>query len=268
MERFKDRILERALRQDPKYTRWEDKVEAYQIARDHGVRTPRVYQVCRRGEEIDFAALPPRYVVKPNHFALGIGVFAMDRGVNRLDGKRYGEAQIRTQMDALMARTYGGERSQEAIERRILVEELLRPEDGSDSLPDDYKCYVFGGRVELIEVVRRRGPRGWWLLRRFRRPWSATVHFLTPEWQPTPQAILLHEPGRDQSPGPRPRCLPELIAAAERLGAAFGEFLRVDLYATDQGAVFGEFTVHPYGGSFFSEYGNRLLGELWQRPDR
>lgn len=260
---FQERIHERAARHDPKYTLWEDKLEGYRIARENQVQTPEVYQVCRRGSEIDFSRLPRRYVVKPNHLALGLGVLALDRGLNLLDGRRYDEAAIRALMDEMMAKVYDAESAQQHIDRRILVEELLRPEGGSKRLPDDYKCYVFAGRVELIEVIRQRDLS---LLRRLvsRERRGLRVNFLTRDWEPVRENILIEEPIRGPVPFPPPRCLPELIAAAERLGKAFGEFLRVDLYPTDKGPVLGEFTLHPYGGRFFSDYGNRLLGELWE----
>ena len=37
--------------------------------------------------------------------------------------------------------------------------------------------------------------------------------------------------------------------SAKKLGGAINKFTRVDLYATNRGVVFGEFTPTPYGGA-------------------
>jgi hypothetical protein len=42
-----------------------------------------------------------------------------------------------------------------------------------------------------------------------------------------------------------PKCLSEMIEYARRLSKAYEIFCRIDFYATDKGAVFGEFTPTP-----------------------
>lgn len=48
-------------------------------------------------------------------------------------------------------------------------------------------------------------------------------------------------------------CADELISTAKLLGKSVGVFMRIDLYATTRGAVFGEFTPQPNGGKGFTE---------------
>ena len=40
--------------------------------------------------------------------------------------------------------------------------------------------------------------------------------------------------------------------------------LRIDMYATPEGPVFGEFTAWPRGGSFFTPEANEYLGRMWR----
>ena len=42
-------------------------------------------------------------------------------------------------------------------------------------------------------------------------------------------------------------------------------YVRVDLYATDRGCVFSEFSSRPYGGMTFTPYAERYFGALWQQ---
>ncbi len=110
------------------------------------------------------------------------------------------------------------------IERGLLVEPFV----GSDGkLPMDYKLYVFGGRVEFIQVhIDREHHHRWIVLdRHWRRVSAPTV---------------------DSDPA-QPHSLGEMIRAAETLGAAF-DFVRSDFYEIDRKPLFGELTFYPGSG--------------------
>ena len=42
-------------------------------------------------------------------------------------------------------------------------------------------------------------------------------------------------------------------------------FVRIDFYATDKGAVFGEFTPTPFRGLFFTPHADKLFIPLWDQ---
>lgn len=113
-------------------------------------------------------------------------------------------------------------------------------------LPVDYKFYVFGGRVEYVQVHLGRGGRHRWILldRQWRRVSAATV-------DPDPAA---------------PVSLARMVAAAEVL-AAGRDFLRVDLYEIGGRPLFGEMTFYPGSGldRFDPISLDRELGECWLR---
>jgi hypothetical protein len=73
-------------------------------------------------------------------------------------------------------------------------------------------------------------------------------------------------PGADLDP---PRCLEEQLACARRLGVACGTYVRIDMFATDRGAVFGELTNRPAGGAGFTPHAERYFDDLWRQafPD-
>ena len=110
------------------------------------------------------------------------------------------------------------------IEPGILVEPFV----GIDGkLPVDYKLYVFGGRVEYVQVhIDRERHHRWIVLDRdWRRVSSATT---------------------DADP-PMPKSFPAMIEAAETLGTAF-DFVRADFYDIAGKPLFGELTFYPGSG--------------------
>jgi len=133
------------------------------------------------------------------------------------------------------------------IRTRLMVEEFLS--DGEGIVPLDYKFYVFGGRVEYIQVDLGRFV-------------NHTRALYTRDWRRVRVAI-----GYPNGPDvERPVRLSEMIDVAERIGHGYG-YLRVDLYSLKEGRIkFGEVTIAPSLGharidpvSF-----DRHLGDLWK----
>jgi len=56
----------------------------------------------------------------------------------------------------------------------------------------------------------------------------------------------------------------EMFTVARRLGAAYGTFVRVDLYQCSKGTYFGEFSSTPFNGTHIQPWVDHLLGQLWQ----
>ena len=258
MKTFVDRIKERARAYSEKYERWEDKVQGRYIAEQLGVPIPRTYAILDNAADIDFNRLPSKYVIKVNHWAACYGVLAIQENYDLVHKKAMTNEEIRAYIGKFMKKQFTMEKSQSLIRRKILIEEFLYPENSADKLPTDYKCFVFGGKCHYIQVVRNRAN-------------GKVVHdFMTPAWKKVrpPMVDDYFQHGKDMPL--RPKCLPDIIKRAELLGADFGEFIRVDIFATTKGAIFGEFTVQPASGDYFSEYGNKQLTRLWDEyyPDK
>lgn len=98
-------------------------------------------------------------------------------------------------------------------------------------LPVDYKFFVFGGRVEFIQVDLDREHR-------HRRV------MLDRAWR---RLDLAFEFPADPRPVMPPASLDRMIAAAEPLGAPH-DFARIDLYDVAGRPYFGEFTLYPGSG--------------------
>ena len=130
-----------------------------------------------------------------------------------------------------------------AIPRGLIVEPFMGT---PPVLPIDYKFYVFGGRVEYVQVHLGRGGKHRWIL-------------LDRQWR------RVSAPSGDTDPA-KPISLKRMIAVAEQLGAN-RDFLRVDLYEIDGRPLFGEMTFYPGSGldPFRPALLDLELGACWLR---
>lgn len=110
------------------------------------------------------------------------------------------------------------------IPRGLLIEPFVAV---PPAMPVDYKLYVFGGRVEFIQVHLDRGVRHRWIV-------------LDRDWRRVSSAS-------DDADPPRPETLAEMIEAAETLADDL-DFVRVDLYDVAGRPRFGEMTFYPGSG--------------------
>jgi hypothetical protein len=63
---------------------------------------------------------------------------------------------------------------------------------------------------------------------------------------------------------PKPEELEPMNSIAVRLGAAFGSFVRVDLYRTSRGTYFGESSSVSGGRKDYTAFADEYLGRLWE----
>ena len=203
---------------------------------------PKLFHVCTDPESIPFDALPDRFVVKPSH---GSGWVEIVHDKSRLDEA----ALIRTCRSWLAQNYYDITREwiYKDITPRILIEEFI--DDGNGGAPNDYKLFVFGGRVEFILVTMGR--------------FDVRAHMLLDRnWSPVNVSFAYSEHRR---PVPPPPHLREMIDAAETLAHGMS-FIRADFYDTQAKLYFGELTATPGCGldRFSPASFDHRLGSLWK----
>jgi hypothetical protein len=186
---------------------------------------------------IPFDNLPAEYVIKTNH---GSGQILVVRGeAERTD-------IINKLSDWLNSNYYWGGREYQYyhIQPRILIEELLRNQDGSGLL--DYRFWCFGGSPEVIQVDNR-------------------AHDINPFFDTKWNLLDLHyREGASRPALQRPSNFEQMLSIAAQLSAGF-DFVRVDLYNVDGNVYFGEFTFTPAGSlKFRPESWDLKLGEKWK----
>jgi TupA-like ATPgrasp len=118
-------------------------------------------------------------------------------------------------------------------------------------IPNDYKFFVFNGRVRMIQHSQGRQ--------------SASYHKDLYDEQWRQLAVEYGAPRSAESSQP-PAQLREMIELAEILGRDF-DFVRIDLYLVEGRIFFGEVTHYPNAGlaKFSPRAFDRVLGDVWRK---
>jgi hypothetical protein len=143
----------------------------------------------------------------------------------------------------------GGEWQYAHIRPRLIVEQRLG-EPGV--LPDDYKFWVFHGRVHYLHWFTDRGLP------------SYGGRIVDRDWNEPFRSISQRT--HERYP-PRPESLDTMLWIAETLGEGF-PFVRVDLYDIDGHPYVGELTFTPSAGfhTLDPDQADFDLGALWRTP--
>lgn len=198
--------------------------------------------VWESAEQIDFAALPERFVLKCAHDS-GSAIVCRDRS-------KFDEQAARSTLKHNLRRDYsiaGREWPYRDVPRRILAERFLTGAEGTQAA--EYKFFCFDGKVRLLLICTNHENR------------YAGNYTYTPDFSLFPvYKSILNEP---EDPHIfRPQRYDEMVEIAERLSAGFVH-MRVDLYDTAEGIKVGELTLHSSSGlsQTMILQGDRYLGE-------
>lgn len=218
-----------------------NKHNSREFAKMHGCNVPELYWKGREHNKIDFSALPDRFVIRPTIGHSSGLVFLMKDGMNLMDKKSHTPESIRTIL---------GEALQKNPCLEFLVEEFLRDEAGEHRIPDDYKVYMFNGELASIQVINRLGPS------------KGFTSCYDEDWNRIPNVNIYYPQAPLQK---APECLQGILDQARLLSKSYEIFVRIDFYATDKGAVFGEFTPTPFMGTSFTPEAESTFVAYWDR---
>jgi hypothetical protein len=137
---------------------------------------PKRYFETSSVDEIDFASLPDRFVVKPTNASTSKGVMLFADGVELFSNDRVPREAIANYVNSNIEQFRNDE-------TKIRVEELVEDYDPACLIPRDFKVYTAGGRVYVIQVINRNG----------RKPY--TQSFYSPEWKRMPELQRSYVPG-------------------------------------------------------------------------
>ena len=230
---------------DPLYPKLVDKAGAKQLIDDKLGKNYAVpaFWIGTDLSSVEWDNVPLPAVVKPTH-ASSQGRFL------------YSRADI----DALLAENpvadwlaldhsgYNREWAYSQVKPQVVIEKMLLVDGG---VPWDYRLFTFAGKVSHIEIDIRIDGRGY------------SCNY-SPDWQKLPfydPDYLTLFPGDVR----RPERLAEMIEVAEALGRDL-DFVRVDLYVSDDWVYVGELTLYPGGGfeRFEPPQYDRIIGDKWQ----
>ncbi len=223
------------------------KLAGRQFAESLGCKVPHLYGLVDIDEIPEFSDLPSRFVIKPSVGWSAKNVFAIEDGINLLQDAPCTRKDV-------VSLLHSDPKISGGANVKILIEEFLQNWDGKRGIPYDYKFYTFADDIAFIHVIERNSNSRL----------AANRHwYLTEKWDPLSRQVVttqIPEHGRL----PKPDCFDELVDRVKTMGRELGMFMRIDMYATDRGAVFGEFTPQPHGGNGFTAWADQWLGSLWR----
>ena len=231
--------------QKPEYATMVDKYKvkdyvAKKIGTEHIIPTLGVWD---KAKDIDFNALPQRFVLKCTHDSGGL-VICKDK--NKLDK----EAAIKEIDKGLKMSFYmeGREYQYKNVKPRVIAEQYMEQEDGKGL--NDYKVLCFGGKAKLIELHQGRYTD------------SHTQDFYDRNWNRT--NITQGGYGtRAKTEAPKPICFDEMIAMSEKLSEDM-RHARIDWYIVNDKLYFGEITLYDGSGlEPFDRYEDDLMMGSW-----
>lgn len=233
----------------PEYTAMVDKYQAKQFAAErigqaHIIPTLGVWE---RPEDIDFDALPDKFVLKCTHDSGGL-VICRDK--SRLDRK----AALK-KLSACLKREYyevHREWPYKNVPKRIIAEAYM--EDMADRELRDYKFFTFGGVPKVLYIAQGRG-----------KGQPTVADFFDMEFNHLP--FTIDHDMADTLPHP-----PENFALMQRLAAKLSEGtpqLRVDFYEVNGKVYFGEMTFFHCSGfaAFHPQSWDQTFGDWVTLPE-
>lgn len=214
----------------PEYTIMVDKVKAKEyvasiIGEEYIIPTLGVWD---DPDQIDFDALPDRFVLKCNHNS-GLGMYIC-KDKSMMDVKKVKEGLRK----GLKENYFMSNREwpYKDVPRRILAEKYIDPAPGTNDLPD-YKFFCFDGKPKYCQVISGRNT-------------TMCIDFFDREWRHQPFHEPYNYPFADEEP-PKPKHLEKMWQAATTL-AADKPFSRIDFYQVGGFVYFGEITFFPTSG--------------------
>lgn len=207
----------------------------------------KVYFVGDDADKIPFEDLPEKFVIRITHSSNST-ILVHDKSKEDLEAIK---AKCREKLKEPFG-AFTNEHWYTRMQPKVMVEELL--EDPRYGIPQDYKFYVFNGKVKVVLVQTER----------FR---NDSARYYAPDW--TPYEFTR---GYPLSPVlPPPANLQEMIALAEKLSDNL-DFVRVDFYSinNDTEIRFGEITFAPSAGwgPFTPRSADFELGAMWTMTGR
>ena len=180
-------------------------------------------------DEIDFDALPDKFVLKCNHNS-GVGMYIC-RDKSKMDVEKVKKELWRglNQNYYLVHREW----PYKDVKRKIICEKFMSDAPGASDFTD-YKFFCFNGKVDSVMVCLERSSG------------ETKFYFFDENWE----LKRLNIRGKNAPEGftiPKPECMDEMFKIAAKLSVGM-PFVRVDLYQSNGQIYFGELTFFPDSG--------------------
>jgi len=200
-----------------------------------------LYFVTEQPATIPFKNLPSAFIVKPNHTS-GRSIIVENGPVDQNEIIRTCGIWLKT--------PYGLEKLEWAyqpIKRKIIIEKLLRNEDGSN--PMELKFHIFHGKCKLVFLI-------------LDKQYNPYRSYYDKHWNYLPVKKITRPRGPKIE---KPKNYEIMLELAEKLAEAF-DYVRVDFYNLNEKIYIGELTSYPGSGTtkFEPQSFDFELGKYWK----
>lgn len=215
----------------PIYTTMVDKYKAKEyvagiIGKEHIIPNIGVWN---HFDEIDFDALPDKFVLKCTHDSGGLIVCKNKRDLDRKKAREKMEKSLKTDY-YLHCREW----PYRDVERKIIAEKFMEDEESEKTGIKDYKFFCFNGKPQFVYISEGLDNHA-----------TARMIFVTMDWK---KASFQRTDYKEFDELPkRPDTFDEMVAIAKKLSKGM-DFIRVDLYQIQGKVYFSELTFSPSAG--------------------
>ncbi|MFC6053471.1 hypothetical protein A6M14_06985 [Acinetobacter sp. Ac_877] len=253
---FKNKVREALyIRRDNLKSKFSDQIfgldiksVAYPFVEKLGVKTPYIFFKNMPLEKIKNENINDSFVLKPEqaHSSLGVYLCHYDRNSDTyeelLTTKKMTKKEIFEEAEKIML--------EKKISNKWIIEQLVYPEDGQLYAIDDWKFYCFYGKVGLI-LQKHKSLDG-------------EISYKLYDCDIVEATKTGKYIGKIDNTLPISKNMQEMIEVAKLLSSKIPlPFIRVDLFSSSEGVVFGEFTPFPGGFSMFWKTWDAVLGKMW-----
>lgn len=198
-----------------------------------------IYGVWERFDDIDFDALPEKFVLKCNHDSGSVKVITDKWDINKKELKNFFDSRMK-----MNSYVFGREYPYKDVKPLIFAEKYMTPDNAEDI--NDYKFFCFNGKPEIMFIATER---------------STDVKFDFFDMDFNHLDIVNIHPNSDQIIE-KPALFNEMREIAAKLSAGM-KFVRIDLYEINGQIYFGEYTFFHGGGfwPFYPEEWEKRLGD-------
>jgi len=251
-------ILKSTLKKD--FTKWIlcDKYVAKEYAKLNGFKVPKTFQLTKYPNNIKFLNT---CVIKPTDLCDSEGVYLIKNNINLKTNKKVNKDKIKKKFSKIRSKIGNEHYMHDKMYNGLvpftgyIVEELLLDDNGN--IPEDYKCYVFGGKLHYIAVTFDRITIN--NKQQFKSVWFDS------EWNPIYFSMI--QKGYKYKKLKKPKNFEKLKNLVENMSKILKRHCRIDLYIINNDIYLGEYTF--FCGAFLHTiYCNLQLGLTWlKNPD-
>lgn len=204
------------------------KVREYIESKGLGDYLPKLYGVYDNVNEIDFNALPDKFVIKANNGCAQVIIVKDKRTIKEEHIKKICRKWLKTTFGYISAEPHYVK-----IPKRIIIEELIEDPDNSSLI--DYKWFCFNGRPVYAQVVSERD---------FSEAHKFRLQVYDTDWNPHDEFLNRKNLKNNVN---KPILLNEQLEICRILSQGFPQ-IRIDLYEVKGKVYIGELTLTNAAG--------------------